>query len=466
MSGRDGRADALVMFGATGDLARKKLFPALYELEQSGALDLPVIAASRSAWDDAKLHAVARDSVRAALGDVDERTFAALAHHLTFVRLRYEDPASFTALRDALSGAQRPAYYLAIPPSAFTTVVDGLAEAGLHRDARVIVEKPFGRDLASARALNEVLAAAFPEQSILRIDHYLGKESVENLMVFRFANTLLEPIWNRNYVANVQVTMTESFGVEGRGTFYDSVGAIRDVVQNHLLEVVAMLAMEPPIDNSADALRDEKVKVLKAMDPIDPGSLVRGQYEGYTAEPGVDAASTVETFAAFRLAVDSWRWAGVPFFVRTGKGLAENQVLATAELRCPPKRFFPGGPGHEPEPNLVSFRLGHNDGVTLCLQAKTPGADLTTQTVPLDVDFDMALGERQGAYERLLDDALAGDLQRFARQDGVEEAWRVVADVLDLGDQPVTYPRGSWGPDEATAIVGQHRWHLPGHPVR
>jgi glucose-6-phosphate 1-dehydrogenase len=465
MSSRDGRADALVMFGATGDLARKKLFPALYELEQSGRLDVPVIAASRSEWDDAKLHSFARDSVAEALGDpVDERVFAALARRLTFVPLRYEDPVTYMALRDALGGAQQIAYYLAIPPSAFTTVVDGLGAADLHRNARVVVEKPFGRDLASARALNRVLAGAFPEEAIFRIDHYLGKESVENLMVFRFANTLLEPIWNRNYVANVQVTMTELFGVEERGGFYDSVGAIRDVVQNHLLEVVAMLAMEPPIDNTANALRDEKVKVLKAIEPIDPGTLVRGQYEGYTAEPGVNPGSTVETFAAFRLDVDSWRWAGVPFFVRAGKGLAENQVLATAELRCPPKRFFPGAAGHEPGPNLVSFRLGHDDGVTLCLQAKTPGSDLATQTVPLEVDFDIALGERRDAYERLLDDALAGDLQRFARQDGVEEAWRVVADVLDLGDQPTVYRRGSWGPDEAAEIVGRYHWHLPGHP--
>jgi glucose-6-phosphate 1-dehydrogenase len=263
-------------------------------------------------------------------------------------------------------------------------------------------------------------------------------------------------------VANVQVTMAESFGVEGRGGFYNSVGAIRDVVQNHLLEVVALLAMEPPIDSAADALRDEKVKVLKAIEPMDATSLVRGQYRGYTQEDGVDPDSNVETFAACRLEVDSWRWAGVPFFVRAGKRLARSEVLATAELRCPPKRFFAGSSIDGPEPNLVTFRLGREDGVTISVQAKTPGTEVITETVALDVDFDMALGQRREAYERLLDDALAGDLRRFARQDGVEEAWRVVEPVLDLDDQPCIYPPGSWGPTEANDIVGEHRWHIPG----
>jgi glucose-6-phosphate 1-dehydrogenase len=462
-SSGDGHADALVMFGATGDLARRKLFPALYQLEGRGVLDVPVIVASRSEWDDATLHAYARDSVREAVDDAfDEHVFAALARRLIFVCLRYEDAATYSSVRDALGGAQHPAHYLAIPPSAFTTVVQGLVEAGLHRGARVVVEKPFGRDFASARELNGVLAAAFPEESIFRIDHYLGKESVENLLVFRFANTLLEPIWNRNYVANVQVTMAESFGVEGRGGFYDSVGAIRDVVQNHLLEVVALLAMEPPIDSTADALRDETVKVLKSIEPMDVANLVRGQYRGYTQEPGVDPGSKVETFAACRLEVDSWRWAGVPFFVRAGKGLARSEVLAVAELRRPPKRFFAGSSVDGLDANLVSFRLGRDDGVTLSVQAKTPGMDVTTQTVALDVDFDMALGQRRDAYERLLDDALAGDLRRFARQDGVQEAWRVVERVLDLDDEPCVYPRGSWGPIEANDIVGEHRWHIPG----
>ena len=455
-------ADALVMFGATGDLARKKLFPALYGLERHDRLDVPVIVASRSAWDDAGLRAFARASISEwSEGEIDEPTFERLARRMRFVELHYEEPSTFLLLRDVLGEAQQPAYYLAIPPSAFTTVVRGLCEAGLQHGARVVVEKPFGRDHASARELNAVLAAAFPEREIFRIDHYLGKESVESLLVFRFANTLLEPIWNRNFVSNVQVTMAERFGVEGRGGFYDSIGAIRDVVQNHLLEVVALLAMEPPIDGSADALRDETVKVLKAMEPMDPTHLVRGQYRGYAHEDGVRPDSTVETFAACRLEVDSWRWAGVPFFVRAGKCLEQSEVLVTVELRCPPKRLFAGSSAPGPEPNLVCFRLSRNDGVTFSLQAKAPGSEVTSQTVELDVDFDMALGMRRDAYERLIDDAIAGDLRRFARQDGVEEAWRVVDPVLDLADAPIVYEPGSWGPSEALDILVGHRWHMP-----
>ncbi|MEP7022838.1 MAG: glucose-6-phosphate dehydrogenase [Actinomycetota bacterium] len=336
------QADALVLFGATGDLARKKLFPALYHLAAAKRLGVPVVAVAASAWDDTQLRADATAAVKTADGDVDGPVLDELAGSLTMVSGDYRDRSTFAALARRLAelGAVRPVYYLAIPPALFPVVVEGLAGAGLARDARVVVEKPFGRDLASARELNRVLHEAFPERSIFRIDHYLGKEPVENLLVFRFANAFLEPIWNRRYVASVQVTMAEDFGVEGRGGFYDSVGAMRDVIQNHLLQVVALLAMEPPVDAEPDSLRDEKVKILKAMRPADPACLVRGQYEGYRGEPGVAPGSAVETFAALRLDIDSWRWAGVPFFVRAGKHLAATALEAVVELHAPPRLLF------------------------------------------------------------------------------------------------------------------------------
>jgi glucose-6-phosphate 1-dehydrogenase len=457
------RGDALVLFGATGDLARKQIFPALYRLAARGRLDCPVVGVAATAWNHDQLRDYARAAVERAVPDADEAALAAFLARLAMVSGDYRDPEAFRTLatRLAEAGAGHPVHYLAIPPSLFETVVDGLAAVGLQRGARVVVEKPFGRDLASARALNEVLHRAFPESAIFRIDHYLGKEAVENLLVYRFGNTLLEPVWNRRYVSSIQVTMAEDFGVEGRGGFYDSVGAVRDVVQNHLLQVVALLAMEPPVSDDPDALRDEKVKVFRAMRPADPADLVRGQYRGYLDEPGVAPGSSVETFVALRLHIDSWRWAGVPFLVRAGKALPVSALEAVVEFQAPPRLLF-SPDGCQPHPNHLRFRLGRNDGVTLRMEAKQPGEHLTSRGVDLGMDFKHVLGTRLGAYERLLGDALDGNPVRFARQDGVEAAWRIVQPLLDAPGPVHTYPTGSWGPADAAAIADvAGGWHAP-----
>ena len=452
------RADALVLFGATGDLARKKLWPAMYQLARAGRLDMPVVGVARSAWDDQRLRDYARAAVLAAGGGaLDEDVFARFAERLTMLSGDYADVETHKALAARLSLATCPVFYLAIPPSVFPAVVQGLADAELSARGRVVVEKPFGRDASSAATLNACLTAAFPERSIFRIDHYLGKESVEGLLVFRFANALLEPVWNRNYISNVQITLAEGFGTEGRAGFYDGVGAVRDVLQNHLLQVAALLAMEPPIADDADAYRDEEVKVLKQLQPLDPARTVRGQYVGYLDEDGVPRDSTTETFVATELRIESWRWAGVPFFVRAGKQLPGTATEAVVELRSPPRMLFAGADAQQPRANLVRFRLGHSDGLTLSVEAKAPGARTVTQQVDLTVDFERALGHRQEAYERLLDDALDGRRHRFAREDTIGEEWRIVDPILDRPERPVPYYQGTWGPSDVARLGCD--WH-------
>ena len=452
------RCDAIVLFGASGDLAKKMTFPSLYQLAKKGHCDLPIVGVALSDWNDDAMRAHARSAIEGAGFQVDPAVFEPFARRMTFIDGDYASATTFEAVKTSLAaiGARRPLFYLEIPPSLFGQVVVQLHAAGLTDGARIVIEKPFGRDLASARKLNEHLLTMLREEQIFRIDHYLGKDPVQDVMVWRFANDMFEPVWNRRYISNVQITMSESFGVLDRGAFYDGVGALRDVGQNHLMQILALIAMEPPISNGADAMHNEQNRVFAAVRPLTPETYVRGQYRGYLDVPGVKAGSHTETFFAARLDIDSWRWAGVPFFLRAGKSLGHKATEVVVEFQQPPKLLFadPGAP--PPATNRIRFRLGQDPGVTITVQAKRPGQGMITEPVDLTVDFAKALGESPLPYERLLNDALNGDATLFQSELAVEGTWKILDGILgDVGPVHV-YEPGTMGPAEADALVAPY----------
>jgi glucose-6-phosphate 1-dehydrogenase len=457
---RTSDSDALVVYGVTGDLAHKMIFPALYAMVKRGTLDVPVIGVAFPKWSLERLQKRVEHSIKQSGGIDNKQAFHRLLALLKYVHGDYNDSSTFAAIKQALGNARRPAHYLAIPPSLFGTVIKGLGAAGLAENARVIVEKPFGRDLASARALNRVARSVFPEDSIFRIDHFLGKEAIMNILYFRFANSFLEPIWNRNYISSVQITLSESFGVGKRGAFYESAGCLRDVIQNHLFQIVALLAMEPPAGRHFGEVQTEKATVFKTMRPLQPADMVRGQYAGYRQEDDVAKNSDVETYCALRLFIDSWRWDSVPWYLRSGKYLPDTATEVLVELKPPPQNLFADADIGAGKGNYLRFRLSPNAEIGLAARVKLAGKEFTGEQRELYL-LEQQAGE-ESPYERLLGDAMKGDGKLFTREDAVEAAWTVVDKVLKHHPRALPYKRGTWGPKKADALIAADGgWHNP-----